>query len=145
VKQLANILLIEDNSDDIELILYAFRKAEISNPIQTVTDGEQAIAYLKGEPPFADRGKHPIPSLILLDLKLPRRSGFEVLEVAKADPRTKLIPIVVLTSSSQNGDIRKAYELCANSYLVKPVRRDALIEMMCSLDSYWLGLNETVR
>lgn len=145
MKQLATILLVEDNEDDVELILNAFGKAEVLNPVQIVTDGDQAIAYLSGEGPFVDRGAYPMPSLILLDLKLPRRSGFEVLEFAKSHPRTRLAPVVVLTSSNQNGDIRKAYEMGANSYLVKPVRRDALIEMMRALDTYWLGLNETAR
>jgi CheY-like chemotaxis protein len=145
MKRLENILLVEDNHDDVELIRYAFRKAEIASPFHVVSDGEQAIGYLKGDPPFEDRDSHPLPSLILLDLKLPRRSGFEVLEFAKQNPRTRLIPIVVLTSSNQTDDIRRAYELCANSYLVKPVSRDALVAMMRSLDHYWLGLNEIAR
>ena len=145
MKQLESILLVEDNADDVELIRYAFRKAEIVSPIQAVFDGEQAIAWLKGDPPFEDRDSHPLPSLILLDLKLPRRSGFEVLEFARSHAASAFIPIAVLTSSNQTEDIRRAYELGANSYLVKPVRRDALVEMMRSLDNYWLGLNERVR
>lgn len=143
--RIENILLVEDNPDDVELIRYAFRKAGIASPIHLASDGEQAIAYLQGISPFDDRTAYPLPSLILLDLKLPRRSGFEVLEFAKGNVSTKLIPVVVLTSSNQTNDIRKAYELCANSYLVKPVSRDSLIEMMRSLDNYWLGLNEPVR
>lgn len=145
MKRLDNILLVEDNPDDVELIRYAFRKAGIECPIEVVTDGEQAIAYLAGLSPYEDRSRYPRPSLILLDLKLPRRSGFEVLEFAKRQPDTRLIPIVVLTSSSQSADVRRAYELCANSYLVKPVSRDALVAMMRAFDEYWLGLNQTAR
>ena len=145
MKRFETVLLVEDNEDDVELMLHAFRKAEVPGPIQVVSDGDAAIAYLDGRAPYEDRSLHPLPTLILLDLKLPRRSGFEVLHFIRHHPPVKTVPVVVLTSSNQTGDIRRAYELCANSYLVKPVARDALIAMMRSLDQYWLGMNETVR
>jgi CheY-like chemotaxis protein len=136
---LATILLVEDNADDIELMRHAFKRAQIVNPL------EKAIAYLAGKAPYQDRMVFPLPSLVLLDLKLPRRSGFEVLEYLRKNELTKHTPVVVLTSSNQNADIERAYSLCANSYLVKPVSRDALLEMVKSLNYYWIKLNQTVR
>ena len=145
MRTFATILLVEDNPDDVALILHAFKRAEIANPLQVVTDGEQAISYLEGKPPHDDRARHPLPSLVLLDLKLPRRSGFEVIEAARASAQLRMIPIVVLTSSNQDEDMRKAYDLGANGYLVKPGKRDALIDMMRAVDGYWLGHNRVVR
>lgn len=145
MNRFASILLVEDNPDDVALILHAFKRAQIANPLHVVTDGEQAMSYLEGSPPHDDRTRHPLPSLVLLDLKLPRRSGFEVIEAAKAQAQLRIIPIVVLTSSNQNEDMRRAYELGANGYLVKPGKRDALIEMMRAVDGYWLGQNRVVR
>jgi CheY-like chemotaxis protein len=142
---LATILLVEDNADDIELMRHAFKRAQIVNPLNVIDDGEKAIAYLAGEAPYQDRMVFPLPSLVLLDLKLPRRSGFEVLEYLRKNELTKHTPVVVLTSSNQNADIERAYSLCANSYLVKPVSRDALLEMVKSLNYYWIKLNQTVR
>lgn len=136
------ILLVEDNPDDVLLIRRAFRKAHIVNPLFVVGDGEQAIAYLSGTGPYADRRTYPLPMLILLDLKLPRVSGFEVLAWLRRQPRLKRMPVVVLTSSRESPDINRAYELCANSYLVKPVAFDDLLEMMKTLNLYWLILNE---
>lgn len=137
------ILVVEDNGDDIELIRHAFKKAGVTNPVSFVDDGEKAVSYLSGIPPYDDRGHHPMPSLILLDLKLPRLSGFEVLEWIRSNEETKLIPVVILTSSNQKDDIRRVYKLCGNSYLVKPVRRSALQELIESLDQYWVKLNRT--
>ncbi len=141
---MATILLVEDNPDDAELLEYAFRKAGIANPLLAVADGDAAVDYIGGRGAYADRTRHPLPELILLDLKLPRRSGFEVLGFIRGQEATRHTPVVVLTSSSQHGDIQRAYEAGTNSYLVKPVGRDALLEMVRSLEAYWIKLNHGV-
>ena len=141
---LSTILLVEDNPDDVELIAYAFKKAGIVNPIIVVDDGEKAINYVLGRAAYADRREFPVPGIILLDLKLPRRSGFEVLEAVRVTEATRRVPVVVLTSSNQQEDIRRAYDMGANSYLVKPVSRDALIAMAQSFDAFWIKLNQSV-
>lgn len=138
----AEILLVEDNPDDVLLIQRAFRKLGAVNPLRVVSDGEQAVAYLAGEGPYADRDAHPLPSLLLLDLKLPRRSGFEVLEWLRGRPGLRRLPVVVLTSSRESQDVGRAADLGANSYLVKPVQFDALQEMVRTLRLYWIQLNE---
>jgi CheY-like chemotaxis protein len=134
----ASVVLIEDNPDDAELIGHAFRKAHIANPLEVIPDGESAIRRL-GE--RARVGDGQVPALVLLDLKLPRRSGFEVLEWMRANPPTSLWPVVVLTSSGESSDVRRAYALGANSYLVKPVGSEALLEMVRTLNRYWIVLN----
>ena len=139
------ILAVEDNDDDIALISRAFRKAAIVNQLRFVSDGEQAVGYLKGEGQYADRQQSPLPSLILLDLKLPRKSGLEVLAWVRDQPGLKRIPIVVLTSSKQSTDLERAYDLGVNSYLVKPVAFDDLLEMIKALKLYWIHFNETPR
>jgi len=136
------VLLVEDNPDDVDLVRHAFRKADISASLQVVRDGDAAVAYLSGQGGHADRLLHPVPRLIILDLKLPRRSGFEVLAWTRANATTRHTPIVVLTSSGQDADVKRAYECGANSYLTKPVRRDDLVAMLTALDGYWLGLNK---
>ena len=132
------ILLVEDNPTDVRLIRRAFTRASVVNPIQVVADGDLAVAYLAGELPFADRQAHPLPGLILLDLKLPKRSGLEVLRWAKAQPGVSRIPIVILTSSRLQGDVHAAYDGHANSYLVKPVEFDELQRMMTALHGFWI-------
>ncbi|WP_348232089.1 response regulator [Trichocoleus sp. DQ-U1] len=136
------ILLVEDDSNDIFLIQRAFRKANLLNPLQVVENGEAAVFYLAGEPPYTDRDRYPLPVLILLDLKLPRKSGLEVLEWLRQQPDLKRLPVVVLTSSEENRDINQAYDLGANSYLVKPVAFEALLDMVKTLNSYWLIFNQ---
>lgn len=136
------ILLAEDDQNDVMLIKRAFSKARIINPISCVENGEQAIAYLKGEGTFADRLRHPLPFLLLLDLKLPRLSGHEVLMWLRQQPLLKRLPVVVLTSSRQPEDINRAYELGANSYLVKPVVFEEFSALMRQLQVYWLMLSE---
>lgn len=136
------ILLVEDNGDDALLIQRAFRKIGAASPIHLVTDGEQALSYLAGEGEYADRDSHPFPALMLLDLKLPRRSGFEVLEWLRGQPGLRRLPVVVLTSSSESRDIDLAADLGANSYLVKPVHFDALQELIRALNLYWIDFNE---
>lgn len=137
------ILLVEDDPNDQLLIRRAFGKAKLVNPLRVVSDGDAAVAYLGGEGAYADRQAHPLPSLMLLDLKLPRRSGLEVLAWLRAQPaplgRT---PVVVLTSSREHDDVGRAYDLGANSYLVKPVDFEGLFEMIRTAGLYWTVLNE---
>lgn len=137
------ILLVEDNMDDAVLLRRAFAKAGIMNAIAHIEDGDGAIAYLDGTGDYADRERHPLPCLILLDLKLPRRSGLEVLAWVRAQPGLKRLPVVVLTSSQHSTDINRAYDLGANSYLVKPVGFDTLLEMARALNLYWLLFNKS--
>ena len=136
------ILIVEDDGNDVLLIRRAFKKAQTVNPLEVVTDGEEAINYLKGEGKYTDRNQYPLPILILLDLKLPLKSGFEVLEWLKKQEGLKRIPVVILTSSSESRDINQAYDLGANTYLVKPVYFKDLIEMFKTIDIYWLILSE---
>ena len=136
------ILLIEDNQDDVLLIQRAFRRIGAVHPLRVLSDGEQGLAYLAGEGSYADREAHPLPALVLLDLKLPRRSGFEVLEWLRGQPGLRRLPVVVLTSSRESRDVDRAADLGANSHLVKPVHFDALQEMVRALGLYWLTLNE---
>lgn len=136
------VLLVEDDPNDVLLIRRAFRKSDVANPIQVVGDGEEAIAYLSGRGPYADRERYPLPVLLLLDLKLPRKSGFEVLEWLRQQPGLKRLPVVVLTSSAETPDVNRAYDLGANSYLVKPVRFEGLLRMVQTLNLYWLIINE---
>jgi CheY-like chemotaxis protein len=138
-----SILLVEDDGNDVLLLEHAFRKANLSHPIFAVNDGEQAIDYLHGRNQYADRQKFPLPLLILLDLKLPRKGGLEVLTWLRAQDSTlNRLPVVVFTSSRQSKDINRAYDLGANSYLVKPADFEKLSEIVRLLDSYWFLLNE---
>lgn len=136
------ILLVEDDENDVMLLQRAFRRAAIVNPLQVVRHGDDAVAYLEGTGEFADRQLHPLPVLMLLDLKLPRRTGLEVLQWVKERAGVKKIPIIVLTSSKNDEDVNRAYELGANSYVVKPVSFETLLELVKSLELYWLVLNE---
>ena len=136
------ILLVEDSPDDALLIQRAFRKANLANPVQLVRDGEEAVAYLSGAAPYDDRGRFPLPVFMLLDLKLPRRSGLEVLAWLRQEPAVRRLPVVVLTSSRESVDVNRAYDLGVNSYLTKPVGFEALIEMVKNVNLYWLVLNE---
>lgn len=136
------ILLAEDDQNDVLLIKRAFSKSRIVNPIACVGNGEEAVAYLKGEGVYIDRRQYPLPFLLLLDLKLPRLSGHEVLKWLREQPLLKRLPVVVLTSSKQPADINRAYELGANSYLVKPVVFEEFAALMQQLQMYWLMLSE---
>lgn len=136
------ILLAEDDANDVLLIKRAFSRSRIVNPIACVGNGEETVAYLKGEGPYADRGQHPLPLLLLLDLKLPRLSGHEVLQWLRGQRLLKRLPVVVLTSSRESADINRAYELGANSYLVKPVASEEFSALMRHLQMYWLMLSE---
>jgi CheY-like chemotaxis protein len=138
----ATILVVEDRPPDVLLIRRAFMKAQIVNPLQVVADGEDAVAYLSGSGAFVDRQTHPLPALLLLDLKLPRKSGLEVLSWLRAQPDIRRLPVVVLTSSKETSDVNRAYELGANSYLLKPVTFESLLNMIKTLRLYWIEMNE---
>jgi CheY-like chemotaxis protein len=137
------ILLIEDNDDDVTLTRRALRKTGVSARLVTLGDGEQALRYLFGLADFADRDRHPFPELVLLDWKLPRCSGSEVLQRIRARPEMSTLPVVILTSSRQQEDIEEAYAHGANSYLHKPVAFSGLVELLGRLHLYWLGTNIT--
>lgn len=135
------VLLVEDNDDDIFFMRRAFRNAAISNPMVVVQDGQSAIDYLGGRGTYANRSEHPLPGLVLLDIKLPLRTGFEVLNWIRTDPQVRPLVVVVLTTSSEAIDIDAAYRLGANSYLVKPPSPGSLLELTKSLKLYWLEMN----
>ncbi|MGA9853190.1 MAG: response regulator [Gammaproteobacteria bacterium] len=141
-KNTTTILLAEDDQNDVMLVKRAFSKSRIINPIACVGNGEEAVAYLRGDGKYADRQQHPLPFMLLLDLKLPRLSGHEVLQWLRGQPLLKRLPVVVLTSSRQPADINLAYELGANSYLVKPVVFEEFSALMQQLRVYWLMLSE---
>ena len=136
------ILLAEDDENDVMLIKRAFSKSHVVNPIACVKNGEEAVAYLSGEGEYADRLRHPLPFMLLLDLKLPRLSGHEVLSWLRTQQGLKRLPVVVLTSSREPSDINRAYELGANSYLVKPVVFEEFSTLLKQLQVYWLMLSE---
>lgn len=137
-----SILLVEDDPNDVALTQRAFARTQFGNPLQVVTDGEQAIAYLAGESAYADRQRYPLPILVLLDLKLPRKSGFDVLGWIRGVPNVRRLPVVVLTSSQQSPDINRAYDAGANSYLVKPVAFENLLSLVQTLGLYWIMTNQ---
>lgn len=133
------ILLVEDNPVDMDLTLRAFARHKLTNPVQVARDGEEALAWI----PRWEAGE-PRPAVILLDLKLPRVDGLEVLRKIKAHPDLKVVPVVVLTSSSESSDMQTAYRLGANSYIVKPVNFDKFMEVAAQIELYWAVLNEPV-
>ena len=138
------ILLVEDSPDDEELTTRALRQAKIANEIVVARDGAEALDFLFGEGAHAGRDLARTPAVILLDLKLPKLSGLDVLNRLRADPRTKLIPTVVLTSSSEEEDMLKSYQLGANSYVRKPVDFGQFAQAVSQLGIYWLLLNQAV-
>lgn len=138
---IVDILLVEDNPYDAELALRALKKAHVSNPMHHVKDGAEALDYLFAEGTYAGRSPNAQPRVVLLDLKLPKVSGLEVLERVKQDERTCRLPVVVLTSSNETPDIDAAYRLGANSYIVKPVDFDKFTEAIAGVGWYWLLLN----
>ena len=131
------VLLVEDDLNDIFLVKRAFKIAKIENPLQVVTDGLEAIQYLRGEGKYADRDAYPLPRLIVMDIKMPRRSGFEVLECVKGDGPLRRIPIVIVSSSDNPADINRAYEMGANAYMVKPMDFKAVEHLFSSITHYW--------
>lgn len=137
-----DILIVEDNPQDLELTLRALRKAKVTERISVVRDGAEALDFLFCRNGYACRRIEELPRLVLLDLKLPKVDGMEVLQQVKADPRTKNVPIVILTSSREQCDVVEGYRLGVNSYIVKPVDFDGFMSAIRDLGMYWLVLNQ---
>jgi CheY-like chemotaxis protein len=136
------ILLVEDNQDDLDMALRSLRKANLTNRIQTVRDGAEALEFIFCQGAFASRKFENPPKVILLDLKLPKIDGMEVLKRIKSDPRTKMIPVVILTSSKEQRDVVESYNLGVNSYIVKPVNFEQFAVAVRELGMYWLLHNQ---
>jgi CheY-like chemotaxis protein len=141
MNNIAKILLVEDNRMDVELTLDAFNEAKLLNAIYVASNGQEALNYLFGLDKYADRNAYPLPSLILLDLKLPGIDGFEVLRQVKSTNVLKRIPVIILTSSKEEGDRALSYDIGANSYLVKPVSFEGFLGVVRQIEGYWLSLN----
>jgi len=135
------ILLVEDDIDDAEMTIHAMRKHNLGNKLIHVTDGEEAMDFLLGRGKFTGRDVSLTPRLILLDLKMPKMDGMEVLEMVKSNAATKKIPVVILTSSNEDPDVSRCYELGANGYIVKPVEFDSFTVAVSELGMYWMLLN----
>ncbi len=135
------ILIAEDNEDHAYLLQRALKKGAVLNPVFLVGDGEEAIAYLKGEGRFSDRYEYPLPGLLLLDLKMPKKNGFEVLQWIRQQPCLKRLRVVVLTTSDDPRDIDHAYELGANSFMVKPLEKQQFVEVTNAIKGYWLWMS----
>jgi CheY-like chemotaxis protein len=141
MKKSEHILLAKDSEDYAVLFKRALKAARIDASLDIVRDGQEAIDYLSGAEPFADRSKHPFPKLLLLDLKMPRRDGFEVLSVVRQRLGLTRLPVIVLTNSDNPADVKRAYELGATSYFRKPDSLEGLDEMIHVLHAYWLKFN----
>ena len=139
------ILMVEDNATDAELVLRAFKKHNLANHVHWVKDGEEALDFIFSRGEYCDRKENQRPKLVLLDLKLPKVDGLEVLRQMKADDNTKVIPVVVLTSSEEEQDMVDSYRLGVNSYITKPVDFDKFVESVSELGLYWLLLNQPVH
>jgi CheY-like chemotaxis protein len=132
------VLLVEDDLNDIFLVKRAFKMAQIPTPLQVVTDGQEAILYLRGDGKYATRETYPLPKLIVMDIRMPRKTGFEVLEWVKSSTQPlRRIPVVIVSSSDNPEDINRAYELGANAYMVKPVDFHAVEHLFQSITHYW--------
>jgi CheY-like chemotaxis protein len=139
------ILLVEDNPNDVELTLRALKKRNLANKVHVVKDGAEALEFIFGTGTYAERNINQIPKVILLDLKLPKVDGLEVLRIVKSDERTKIIPVVVLTSSKEESDLVESYRLGANSYITKPVDFDKFAQTVSEMGLYWLLVNQPPR
>jgi two-component system, response regulator len=139
-----DILLVEDNQDDVDLALHALQKGKLANNVYVARDGEEALEFLFCRGTFANRSFDHPPKLVLLDLKLPKVDGMEVLKQVKRDPRTKTIPVVIMTSSKEERDLVAGYNLGANSYIQKPVDFDQFRDTVKSVGLYWLVTNQPV-
>lgn len=136
------ILLVDDNQDDVSLTLRAFERSAFPNELIVVKDGEEALDYLFATGPYSDRNPEVMPEVVLLDLNLPKVNGIEVLRRLRAHPRTRRLPVVILTSSTERNDVVSAYDLGANSFIRKPVDFDEFLATSQQLGLYWLRLNE---
>jgi two-component system response regulator len=142
IKELVTIALVEDNPDDVELALHALQRNNIVNPLEILRDGQEALDYLFYTGKYSN-STHPLPGIILLDLKLPKVDGIEILRKLKEDRRRKIIPVVVLTSSKEERDLIESYDLGVNSYIRKPVDFDQFVNTVKQIGFYWLLLNES--
>ncbi|HEY6229234.1 MAG TPA: response regulator [Verrucomicrobiae bacterium] len=141
MKSDGTILLVEDNPDDVFFMQRAFKATAIENPLQVAVDGQEAIDYLAGAGKFADRNAFPLPCLMLLDLKLPRKTGHEVLKWIRDRPDLATLIVIALTTSRETKDITEAYRLCVNAYLVKPTSPAELANIMTKIRDFWIDLN----
>jgi CheY-like chemotaxis protein len=139
------ILLVEDNEDDVFLMKRALKEAGVTNPLYLVEDGQEATDYLGGQGQFSDRTRYPLPAVVFLDLKLPLKSGHDVLAWIRSQKMLESLVVVVLTSSDEPTDVSKSYELGANSYLVKPPTAEQLLDLAKSFKWYWLEYNRFAR
>ena len=139
------VLLVEDNPSDAELTVRALKKNNLANKVHHVKDGDEALEFIFARGAYAGRKIENAPKVILLDLKMPKINGIEVLRVLKADERTKKIPVVVLTSSKEDPDVQECYKLGVNSYVVKPVHFDGFLKAIAELGLYWLLVNQTPK
>ena len=135
------ILLVDDSENDLLLMRMTFKEAEFNNPLQEVHNGEEAIAYVQGEGPYSDRTKFPLPAVVLLDLNMPKKNGFDVLDWVRTQPALKRITIIILTASRRSDDVKQAYSLGVNSFLVKPATIEKLVQMVGCLRD-WLHMNQ---
>ena len=131
------VLLVEDDLNDIFLVKRAFKMAHIHNQLQIVTDGQEAISYLRGVDKYADRQAYPLPKLMVMDIRMPRKSGFEVLEFVKSNPSLRRIPVVIVSGSDNPADINRAYESGANAYMIKPMDFREVEHLFQSITTYW--------
>jgi two-component system, response regulator len=144
-KEIVEVLLVEDNARDAELTIRALKRHNLANQLVHVQDGAEALDFLLGRGKYEGRHRDRSPKVVLLDLKLPKVDGLEVLRMMKEDKRLRTIPVVVVTSSAEDPDMQAAYNLGANSYVVKPVQFDAFMEAMSKLGVYWLMLNHPLK
>ena len=133
----ATILIVEDESHDVEFLTRAFQRSGLTNPIQSVANGEEAIAYLSGKGRYADRIAHPFPRVVITDLKMPQMGGLELLRWMQSNPRSRIVPTIVVTSSTSQSDVNAAFENGASGYMVKPVAFEDLQDMVKTIVSYW--------
>ena len=137
-----SFLVAEDDENDVFFLQRAFKQAKIENPLNVVRDGQEAIEYLSGEGKFSDRNLYPLPNLFILDLKMPRKTGLDVLGWLQEQPELRCVPVLVLSSSAHRTDIEKAYELGANAFVVKPASLEKRVELAKLIGAFWLEFNE---
>ena len=135
------VLIVEDNPQDLELTLRALRRSHLANNIVSVGDGEEALDFLFARGRYSGRSGHDVPRVVFLDLKLPKVDGLEVLRAMRSDPRTKTVPVVIITSSAEERDRIATYDVGANSYVVKPIEFDSFTKTMSDVGFYWLAIN----